>query len=350
MERAAQKAKAREERKSRIAELGDAVIAAKKRTRREARAILKREAETRARRKADETPPAIPEVREEPPAQVKNTPAAKEPVSATRPTPEISGDQKKSPFPNLFARKIWFHTCEGEHVGPMTFEALQAAASSLDPRLDMVWKKGMENWQPAGQINGLFERASAPTPSQPARSLAARRSKPHRATKASYAGKMSWSGARRRDFIFALLVFPFIWHFGLLWLHPYLVKEFGPITMARFLPFAALAPVAVGVHFALKRLVNLGMSRWWSLAIFAPVLNLWLLYRGFACPPGYARHKRLDGAGIALAIPYWFIVLTIVFSVTTDHTPNLQAINTSALVKQFRIDAKPAGQSGIRPR
>ena len=52
------------------------------------------------------------------------------------------------------------------------------------------------------------------------------------------------------------------------------------------------------------------MSRWWFLAAFAPVLNLWIGYRCFVCPAGYAYHKKLDVSGIALAILYGLILLS----------------------------------------
>jgi hypothetical protein len=72
-------------------------------------------------------------------------------------------------------------------------------------------------------------------------------------------------------------------------------------------PWVALA------YFWMKRLVNLGMSRVWLLEILAPVLNLWVSYRCFACPPGYAYHKKLDGTGIALAgTRFGFIDSTLV--------------------------------------
>jgi hypothetical protein len=65
------------------------------------------------------------------------------------------------------------------------------------------------------------------------------------------------------------------------------------------------------------RLMNLGMSRWWFFANFVPILNLWIGYRCFACPAGYALHKKLDGAGVALAILYWLLmVLTVLVMVT----------------------------------
>ena len=61
----------------------------------------------------------------------------------------------------------------------------------------------------------------------------------------------------------------------------------------------------VSVSLALRRFANLGMSGWWLLGALVPFPNWWVGHRLFACPPGYAMHKKMDGAGIALAILYW---------------------------------------------
>ena len=53
------------------------------------------------------------------------------------------------------------------------------------------------------------------------------------------------------------------------------------------------------------------MSRWWFLGHFVPILHFWVGYRSFACPGGYAFHKKLGGAGIFLAIVYWILTIFI---------------------------------------
>jgi hypothetical protein len=40
-----------------------------------------------------------------------------------------------------------------------------------------------------------------------------------------------------------------------------------------------------------------------------PGLNLWLGFRCFVCPPGYAYDRKLDGIGVFLAVIYGLIVL-----------------------------------------
>ena len=73
----------------------------------------------------------------------------------------------------------------------------------------------------------------------------------------------------------------------------------------------SIVMLIIVIYFSLMRLVNLGMSRWWFLGSFVPLLNLWVGYRCFACPAGYAVHKKLDGAGIFLAIIYWLMIALV---------------------------------------
>jgi hypothetical protein len=59
------------------------------------------------------------------------------------------------------------------------------------------------------------------------------------------------------------------------------------------------------------------MSRWWYLGNFVPILNLWVSYRMYVCPAGYAFHKKLDGVGVALAIFYWLMILLTILMVAS---------------------------------
>jgi hypothetical protein len=233
---------------------------------------------------------------------------------------------------------VWFYTNEGDRLGPVSFEALRtmAADSSLDPRLDMVWRKSMDAWKPAGQIDGLFERISAPIAAKPPPSSRKIPARPTKSCRELMAGSTSWPGARRRSLLLITLVFPFAWHHALNASSPFLVERFGQTLMGKILPAAALLPLAILIYFGLKRLVNLGMSRLWFLAVFAPVLNLWVGYRCLACPPGYAYHKKLDGPGIALAAIYWFIILTLLLLLTAHVALLSGAIQSPGLQAQIR--------------
>ena len=213
--------------------------------------------------------------------------------------------------------EIWFYSHDGEKRGPVSFTHLQAKAkeASLNPRLDMVWTKGMDEWKLAGEIEGLFKRhAVAEPPEIPTPGLAGDPyPPPHGESVAEQLVKQGgWPGARRRSYLLLTLIFPMLWAYALTAGTGFLTTQFGPEIMKFALPGLSLVPLLVIIIISLKRLVNLGMSRWWFLGNIVPILNLWIGYRCFACPSGYAFHKKLDGAGIFLAIIYWLLLLIAV--------------------------------------
>ena len=220
--------------------------------------------------------------------------------------------------------EIWFYSRDGEKHGPVSFTHLQAKAkeASLNPRLDMVWTKGMDEWKLAGDIEGLFKRRAAPEPPE-IPSLAPTADSPYQppqeeSVEEQMVRQGGWLGARRRSYLLLTVVFPFLWSIAIAGGAAFLTTEFGPEIMKFAMPGLSLVPLLVIVYIALGRLVNLGMSRWWYLGNFVPFLNLWVGYRCFACPAGYAFHKKLDGAGIFLAIVYWllwFVILGAIIAV-----------------------------------
>ena len=203
------------------------------------------------------------------------------------------------------SKNAWFYTCEGERLGPVRFGQLRVMAAdfALNPRLDMIWREGMDTWKPAGEIDGLFERRNVKEAKHVAVAVPAPRPQV-RSARSVLSKNAAWPGTGRPSFLFATLLFPFIWHYSLKGTVPYLSKEFGQIMMGQILPFAPLVPVVLVTQLGLRRLINLGMSRWLILAVLMPIVNFWLGYRLMVCPPGYAYHKRLDAAGIILAILY----------------------------------------------
>lgn len=210
----------------------------------------------------------------------------------------------------------WFYTREGERIGPVSFSALRvkAADGALNPRLDLVWTQGMESWRPAGEIEGLFERrAAVEAVESPAPKADPYQPPADREVAERMSQEENWPGVRRRGYIFGIIIFPVLWGMILGLVAAMLKVEFGP-EMGGWLTFAALlVPLAVWIWAGIQRFPNLGMSRWWWLGNYVPLLNLWVAYRCFACPAGYAFHKKLDGIGVVLAILYWLsLVLSIV--------------------------------------
>lgn len=232
----------------------------------------------------------------------------------------------------------WFYTCAGEKIGPVTFSELRVKAhdGSLNPRLDLVWGHGMAEWKPSGEIDGLFERRPISETLQSVAPAASPYQPPAMDSAAEImAQQEGWPGARRRSFLIATLIFPIVWQIGLGFAGGFANSSFGPEIGAMILFGAALVPMVIGIYYALMRLVNLGMSRWWYLANFVPFLNLWVGYRCFACPAGYANHKKLDGIGVALAIFYWLMVAIVLLAVVALAAIFFGAIANPEIKKQL---------------
>lgn len=223
--------------------------------------------------------------------------------------------------PSLGATQVWYFTSAGTRCGPVTFEELRTMATSrvLDPRLDMVWKEGMEGWKQAGHLDGLFERRNVPAETSRGREgkrPGAVAALPANLTAALASKHMCWPGVGRLALWFGLLLFPALWSELLWWSIPTWVDTFGSALMSRLLPFAGIVPFAVAVHLVLMRLANVGMSRWWGLMLAIPILNLWVAFRCLVCPSGYAHHRKLDRPGMAIALAIavlapaiWYVTL-----------------------------------------
>jgi hypothetical protein len=63
---------------------------------------------------------------------------------------------------------LWHYSRDGNKHGPVSSPELQALARKglLNPE-DLVWKEGMESWQKAGRLKGLFPAAPAAPPPEP---------------------------------------------------------------------------------------------------------------------------------------------------------------------------------------
>jgi hypothetical protein len=211
--------------------------------------------------------------------------------------------------------KPWFITQDGERSGPYSLEELKAKVElhELNPRLDMAWKDGMEDWISAGEVEGLFEKSiSAESPEK----KDSKKKKDVSDTKSAFEESEfedepsnnfedeEWEGTSRGGFFFFVYIFPVIWYVGLY----FGSKMLGGVVPENIIPIVVgcivFLPVLLCIFAIVQRLQNLAMSRLWFFGIFVPLLNIWLGYRLFACPPGYAEHKRLGALGWILAIIY----------------------------------------------
>lgn len=198
----------------------------------------------------------------------------------------------------------WYYAEAGERVGPVAWTDLKTRADggALDPRMDLVWKAGMAEWIPAGQVEGLFARnAPVPVHEAPANPYVPPMRVREDDARLHYA--VEWPGLRRRAYLAGTILFPFILSFA------------SGFMRARGLnaPWVQWGSTGllwiVSLYVTLQRFANLGMSRWWVFANLVPFLNLWTGYRLFACPAGYAQTRKLDGIGTFLAIFYWLMLV-----------------------------------------
>ncbi len=243
----------------------------------------------------------------------------------------------------------WFYTREGEKCGPVSFADLRikAAEAGLNPRLDLAWTKGMAEWKPAGEIDGLFERHAAPEPQETIAPAATPYQPPQAEPVEGQTGMEGiWPGARRRSYLTAIIIVPILINVVAAWSTVMFKEQFGGEVIGVITLIAAILPVLFGIYYGIQRLANLGMSRWWFLGNFVPLLNFWVGYRCFACPAGYAWHKKLDGAGIFLAIIYWLLLALIVLATAAVIAALLGAMGSPELREQIQdyINASAAAQ------
>jgi len=256
---------------------------------------------------------------------------------------------------NEMTQDAWFYTRDGVQEGPLTMAELRAKAreGGLNPRLDMVWTQGMADWKAAGEIEDLFEKRST-EPSLPPPDLAKAAGNPYMPPQPSEAAAMlgqegGWPGARRRSFYLMTILFPFVWNIGFAIGAAFLAQQFGPEIMAVATIGAAFVPIIVAIYFGLQRLVNVGMSRWWYLANLVPLLNLWVSYRMYVCPAGYAYHKKLDGPGVVLAILYWLMIALVLLVLALFVAGMLGAINHPEFRQIFEEAMRPLQEGADGP-
>jgi hypothetical protein len=199
----------------------------------------------------------------------------------------------------------WFFSTGGERYGPVGFDYLLELAKTgrLDPRNDMVWTTTLPDWEPAGEVEGLFERRAVKN------SDGSLDSSGDFANTGTYAAKpipkAHFPGTGRLGYLMGTVVVPVIlivaWQFALPFVQPQVPEHLRNYLPPVIFPLAGLLALATVV----KRFRNVGMSGWSVFGLLVPLLNLWLGYLLFACPAGYSTRRKLDVPGKFLAILYW---------------------------------------------
>jgi GYF domain 2 len=203
----------------------------------------------------------------------------------------------------------WYYTSGPDQAGPVTFEELKAkaAASELHPRNDMVWKQSMAEWVPAGELDNLFQKSTTDVAVVAlASSISAmEETKPPEPEKI-----ILCPGASRRWYFLLMILFPVLWFVICLTFISFFGAKLSSGFQKFFTLLGAIIPIWVVVDVNLSRLTNLGMNKLWVLLHLVPGPNLWLGYRVFACPAGYAKSRKMDPIGWFLSICYWLVVIS----------------------------------------
>ncbi len=235
----------------------------------------------------------------------------------------------------------WFVSRGGQRFGPVDFDTLveSARAGRLEPRTDLVIGGDLEDWTPAGEVEGVFERHR---PDEPGHGEA----EGHAPTNDSLADsgnfdfgqkqpKLELPGAPRLGYILGVTVLPAIIAVGLAKVVPELQSFAGP-DFGRFVPLVILVVPIIVIVITVKRFQNLGMSGWWLLGLLVPFLNWWLNYRLIACPPGYVYTKKLDVWGWILAVLYWLAVVAWIVAFFLFGITAIKEFHESGQFQQFK--------------
>lgn len=244
----------------------------------------------------------------------------------------------------------WFFSSGGERFGPVGFDYLLELAQrgGLDPRNDLVWSTCLNDWEPAGEVEGLFERRAV------RKDDASLDGSHSLAQTGEYAEKpipkAHFPGTGRVGLIMGMLVIPAMMILGWQVAVPFM-KPYAPEAAAAYLPMVVF-PLAgfLSLMSVLNRFHNLGMTRWWIFGFVIPVLNFWLGFRCLACPAGYAGRKKLDGMGKLVAVLYWAAILAGVGLMAAGMVGAFGELKDSGLISDFTKQFEDLRKSAVPDR
>ena len=223
----------------------------------------------------------------------------------------------------------WHYTDQsGQQAGPIpTDELLQLIASKSVPLTAMAWKEGMANWKPVSQIEELQAGTSTPPPSpdpvpNPAPTQAPGNIQepnqnpinPYETPQvpsdeefyeATSTQTESYDGTGRFGF---LIGYPLL----------YLILFGAPCFLGQLLELNILTYGAFGVWLIMSirltclRFINIGMSGWWTLGLFIPILNILLLLALNILPPGFSETRKLDIPAYIIGFFNLFPIIAII--------------------------------------
>ncbi|MBK1831570.1 DUF4339 domain-containing protein [Verrucomicrobiaceae bacterium R5-34] len=212
----------------------------------------------------------------------------------------------------------WYYTDRnGAQAGPVsTAELQQMIASGRLLNTSMVWKQGMPDWTVHSQIAELqpspqaapVEQAESVNPYHPPTSMPS----PVDASSPYQSEELKEYGGIRRLNYFMRNLLLMVAMFAILALGYSIGTEPSLFIIAG----ALLICVFFYLRFAILRIRNIGISGWWLLLFLVPLVNNLLNIALIACPQGFADHKKMDAAGIVLAVIFGgFFLLSLAINI-----------------------------------
>lgn len=233
----------------------------------------------------------------------------------------------------------WHYTDRtGQQVGPATTDELvQLIQSQVVPTSAMAWKDGMPGWKPVSQIEELQtapNTASAPaaalagaqtttTPSPLATSVPTDVSQPSIANPTQEPVDPYKTPNVPTDEEFYMSTANQAENYGGIGRLAYFLLSIVVAIITQVITFAlggeeidtntsymiTGGSFLVSMFVAFSRFKNIGMSRWWFLGNFVPILNIfvsvWILSR----QEGWVETQELDTAGKIIAWIMWTLIL-----------------------------------------
>ncbi len=209
----------------------------------------------------------------------------------------------------------WYFAKDGKQEGPVTAHQIAALARAgvLHSSETLVWRDGLADWKSLAESGVLEEAGPLPV---------AQTANPYQVTKRSRSAlaverpdaPLEYPGYGRLKYITVSIVATIVFY-GLLFVGIIGAASTGDFSggvmalgFALFLIFGVF-----GIHIAVRRLQNLGMSGWAFLWLFVPVMTIWISWRMMVCPAGYEDHRTLDTAGKVLTgLFVGFIILAVI--------------------------------------
>lgn len=246
---------------------------------------------------------------------------------------------------------VWYFTRHEQKQGPVTLAVLQQAVAhaKIDTTRDLVWGPGLDAWTKVSEVAALRECVAKAPPAVPEEKPVTNAKKPAQtespvakeqpASTEPYTTPKSkpqselpatessqYGGMGRLVFFFSPILLVAVMYAVF-----YLLVEYLTVV-TQDMGLMVLGGVLVLLCFLIlfARLKNLAMSRahvlWFGLAGVLPYVEdswvllavvgafysislLWLNYRLYVCPEGYAEHRKLDKTGKILCAVYVTLIV-----------------------------------------